>query len=227
MNDSVKGRGAPAFDDRIELTQTLRRLSVPLEPSDGDTCGVKAPVLLLSRDKDARKWGQRWLSREGLQVNFPDQPADGLAIARETQPGVIVVDAALRDASGVPLYSVLADAADVARERRADRREVRGDGELRHEEDRVARVWRVAIGRRHRDPQSPQRDQTDRRARTISVQHVLLLLVRRAAASYHRAHAFRRHRRVPAIERRERSTITPADPARPNPSRPPRPGGPT
>ncbi len=113
MNDSAKGRGAPALDDRIELTQTLRRLSVPLEPTDGAGCGVKAPVLLLSRDRDARKWGRRWLSRDGLQVEIPEQPADGLEIAREMQPGVIVVDAAVRDESGLPLYSILADAADV------------------------------------------------------------------------------------------------------------------
>ena len=113
MNDTVKNRDTSAFDPNIDLTQTLRRLSVPTDPGDAECCGSDSSVLLLSKDNDARKWGKRWIGGEGLQVIIPEQPAAGLQFARDTQASVIVVDAALRDMTGLPLYSVLADAADV------------------------------------------------------------------------------------------------------------------
>lgn len=113
MNDSVKDQGTTGFDPSINLTQTLRKLSVPKTPVDNACCGTNARLLLLSTDKDVRKWGVRWLSREGLQVELPEQPAAGLQIAREMQPNVIVVDATLRDVSGAPLYKMLSEAADL------------------------------------------------------------------------------------------------------------------
>ncbi len=113
MTDSKADREARAFDPQVNLTQTLRRLTVPTEPTDDSSCGANSRALLLSRDKDAHKWGQRWLSQEGLQVELPAHPAGGLEIARELQPDVIIVDAGLRDAAGVPMPNVLADAADV------------------------------------------------------------------------------------------------------------------
>ncbi|MBT8108469.1 MAG: EAL domain-containing protein [Gammaproteobacteria bacterium] len=113
MNDTVKGKGAQGFDPNINLTQTLRQLNVPTDPVDDACCGPEARVLLLSKDREVRKWGHRWLSREGMQVDLPEQPASGLAIARQLQPSAIVVDAALRDISGVPLHTVLSNAADV------------------------------------------------------------------------------------------------------------------
>ncbi len=113
MKDRRRTRGAPAAADRIDFTQTLRRLSGPIESSNRERPAPRTQVLLLSRDRDAEKWGKRWLTSEGLRVEIPEQPATGLDIARSLRPDVIVVDATLRDATGMPLYAVLAEAADV------------------------------------------------------------------------------------------------------------------
>ena len=113
MSDNTTSQAAPAFNLTADFTRQLKSLSIPAS-NGGDTCSWPgAHVLLLTKDNDAIKWGQRWLSRGGLQVECPEHPATGLAIARAKRPSVIVVDATLRDVSGVPLYSVLADAADV------------------------------------------------------------------------------------------------------------------
>ncbi|MDH4124975.1 MAG: bifunctional diguanylate cyclase/phosphodiesterase [Gammaproteobacteria bacterium] len=113
MSDNTTSQAAPALNLNADFTRQLKSLSIPAS-NVGDPCSWPgAHVLLLSKDNDAIKWGQRWLSRDGLHVECPEHPAKGLAIARDKRPSVIVVDATLRDVSGVPLYSVLADAADV------------------------------------------------------------------------------------------------------------------
>ena len=113
MTKSIFDKGAAAAGEQIDLTQTIRRLSVPVEPTDEALSCRNSSVLLLSRDRDAQKWGQRWLAQEGLRVEVPPHPANGLEIARELNPGVIVVDAGVRDVSGVLLHKVLVEAADV------------------------------------------------------------------------------------------------------------------
>jgi len=108
-------RRRPGFgpDDNIDLTQTIRRLSVPTT-SGTDTFEIGiGTALLLCRDGAAKKWGKRWLTQAGLQTEVAEDPGDGLAIARARRPEVIVVEAGLQDSAAMPVFQALADAADL------------------------------------------------------------------------------------------------------------------
>ena len=69
--------------------------------------------MLLCRDSAAKKWGKRWLTQAGLQTLVAEDPGNGLAIAREEKPDVIVVEAGLQDITAKPVFRALADAADL------------------------------------------------------------------------------------------------------------------
>lgn len=104
-----RARSGPAASTGI--TQRLKSLQMPLKvanPANG-----KGRVLVLTRDADARKWAQRWLQQDGLDVVVAHHPARGVELARAERPEVIIVEAALRDLDGAPLYVSIADAADV------------------------------------------------------------------------------------------------------------------
>ncbi len=110
---STTGRH-PLLKDQESLTQTLRQLSVPLQT---DTVVVEdiedKCALVFCRDKNSRKWAPRWLGEAGFTVEVPIEGVDGLALAREERPDVIIVEASLPGENGQPLYQTLLDAADV------------------------------------------------------------------------------------------------------------------
>ena len=99
--------------ESIDLTQTIRKLSVPVDTVEDAFEEQGGTALLLCRDNDSRKWGPRWLSQCGLQASVPPDPANALQIARSTQPDVIVVEAALIGAGAEPVFKMLLDAADL------------------------------------------------------------------------------------------------------------------
>lgn len=100
-------------DDCLDLTQTIRRLSIPTMPANDSLEAGAGKALLLCRDSAARKWGKRWLTQEGLQTEVAEDPGDGLAIARADRPDVVVVEAGLQDDAAMPVYRALVDAADL------------------------------------------------------------------------------------------------------------------
>ena len=88
-----------------DLTQTIRKLSLPIDTVDDVFEEQVGTAVLLSRDKDARKWAPRWLNQVGLQTTVASDPANAMQIVDEAMPDVIFVDAALADASGQPAYT--------------------------------------------------------------------------------------------------------------------------
>ena len=113
MTDSKRNPQTATLDEELDLTRTLKRLQVPVAAQDDAFDEQLGTALLLSRDKEAGKWGRRWLTQCGLGVEIPAEPKQGLEIARSLRPSVIIVDAVLRDISGYPVYMALADAADL------------------------------------------------------------------------------------------------------------------
>ncbi len=112
MSDAKKISQAGDADDEIDLTHTIRKLSMPTV-ADNDPLEDDGTVLLLCRDGTARKWGPRWLSQVGLQAAIPSDPSNALEIARNNRPDLIIVDASLTDGGGELLYNVLLEAADL------------------------------------------------------------------------------------------------------------------
>ena len=106
-------RGAPHGSDAIDLTQTIRKLSMPVDTVNDALEDESGTALLLCKDNDSRKWGPRWLGQCGLQTAVPADPANALEVARTTVPDVIVVEAGLVGVGGVSIFQQLLDAADV------------------------------------------------------------------------------------------------------------------
>ena len=113
MTDTKRNERITTPDDELDLTRTLKRLQVPVAAQDDPFEEKLGTALLLSRDKEAGKWGRRWLTQSGLETEISSEPKKGLEIARRIRPSVIIVDAVLRDVSGYPVYMALADAADL------------------------------------------------------------------------------------------------------------------
>jgi len=90
-----------------DLTQTIKKLSLPVDTVDDAFEEQGGTALLLSRDKDSRKWGPRWLKQVGLQTTVASDPANAMQIVNETVPDLILVDAGLTGTDGKPLYASL------------------------------------------------------------------------------------------------------------------------
>ncbi len=100
-------------DDKLNLTQTIRKLSVPVASDDETLDESEGTALLLCRDNASRKWGPRWLRQAGLVASVPPDVDQGLALARNVRPDVIIVEASLLNPDGSSLYQALLDAADL------------------------------------------------------------------------------------------------------------------
>ena len=109
-----KGRAKPE-DSSLDLTQSIRRLTVPKTATAGldEHLEERRTALLICRDGEIKKWGRRWLEREGLDVAVADDPASYLKCAETLRPDVIVVEGVVADASGTPLVRVLSERQDI------------------------------------------------------------------------------------------------------------------
>jgi diguanylate cyclase (GGDEF)-like protein len=114
MSDSRPNKSSPLLDDRLDLTRTIKKLSMPTSQIDDLNDDLEGTALLICKDSAAKKWGPRWLGRHGLQAIITDVPDNPLAIARSSKPDVIIVESALQTAQGEPVYQCLLDAADLA-----------------------------------------------------------------------------------------------------------------
>lgn len=99
--------------DTLDLTQTLRRLTVPDTVAEAIPGDVARSVLLLSNKTDVVKWAPRWLSQNGISTNVLDNPINGLELVRSERPDAVIVDASLTTRFGQPLYAELLDAQDL------------------------------------------------------------------------------------------------------------------
>lgn len=112
MSDSRQKTSA-LLDDRLDLTRTIKKLSMPTSPIDDLDDNIEGTALLICRDSAAKKWGPRWLGRHGLQAVVTDVPDDPLGLVRSRKPDMIIVESALQTARGEPVYQSLLDAADL------------------------------------------------------------------------------------------------------------------
>lgn len=113
MSDSRPKTTSTLLDDRLDLTRTIKKLSMPTSHIDQLDDHLEGTALLFCKDSAAKKWGPRWLGRHGLQAIVTDAPDDPLGIARSSKPDVIIVESALQTARGEPVYQHLLDAADL------------------------------------------------------------------------------------------------------------------
>ena len=95
-----------------DLTQTIKKLSMPVDTVDDAFEEQGGGALLLSKDKDARKWGARWLNQAGLQTTVASDPANALQVIAQSTPDLVFVDAGLTAADGRPVYATLLDDSD-------------------------------------------------------------------------------------------------------------------
>ena len=113
MSDSGAKRGRRRDDERLNLTQSIRKLSLPEAVNEEIFDDDDGTALLLTRDSASRKWGPRWLRQAGLRAEIPTDLTGVLVLARRLRPDVILVEAGLLDESQHPLYQALLDAADL------------------------------------------------------------------------------------------------------------------
>lgn len=106
-------KAKPGVEDAIDLTRSIRRLSLPVESKRDAVEEQGGTALLVCRDRDSRKWGSRWLAQYGLQAAVLSDPVNALETTRNNSPDVVVVEAGLIGAAGIPIYLELCDAADV------------------------------------------------------------------------------------------------------------------
>ena len=115
MSDSIQRPKAPQAAPELDLTRSIRKLSLPTAQSDdlGVTKDNKRRcALLVCRDSESRKWGPRWLKQAGLDPVVAD-PDMAIEEAINLEPDVIIVDAGLQNRSKSPLYQTLQDATAV------------------------------------------------------------------------------------------------------------------
>jgi diguanylate cyclase (GGDEF)-like protein len=100
-------------EDGLDLTRTIRKLSIGDAMAMGTSEDLAATALLFSANADAIKWVPRWLGQNDIGTAVISGPVDGLDRARSAMPQAIIVDAAFAGQSGRPLYQELLDAQDL------------------------------------------------------------------------------------------------------------------
>jgi DNA-binding response OmpR family regulator len=115
MTDKAPKSSAVRPEDDLDLTRSIRMLAMPTKPADADEDrnAESRTVLIACRDSASRKWGPKWLRQAGLEATLVSEPDEALSVARSTSPGVIIVEAGLRDQSGARLFEIFQNAADL------------------------------------------------------------------------------------------------------------------
>ena len=111
MSDA--GNKQTLFDDDLDLTRTIKKLSVPGSDANVELSEVGGTAILFSDNSSATKWAPRWLQQYGVKTIVISEAATALSFARSTQPDVLIVDATMLSESGEPLYRVFLDAQDL------------------------------------------------------------------------------------------------------------------
>lgn len=101
--------------DSLDLTRSIKRLSIPFDSgtfplSEG---AHERNAVLICRDKDAKKWGPRWLKQAGLKTTVISTTTSAHDEAVSANPDVVIVEAGLLDRDGIALYAVLNSSPDI------------------------------------------------------------------------------------------------------------------
>ena len=113
MTYEAKMKDTGQFDEDLDLTRSIRALSVPTTAGVDDADDLSHSALLVCRDSSARKWGVKWLQRYGFETNLIVDPAEVLSVAISTGPDVIIVEAGLCNGGGARMFEWLQNAADL------------------------------------------------------------------------------------------------------------------
>ncbi|MDH3416207.1 MAG: GGDEF domain-containing response regulator [Gammaproteobacteria bacterium] len=116
MTEDATRAQAREADDDLDLTRSIKALSMPVASGANDASSsddVSSSALLVCRDNNAQKWGEKWLRQFGFDTKLTTDPTEALSVARELKPDVIVVEAWLCDGDGVKVFESLQDAADL------------------------------------------------------------------------------------------------------------------
>ncbi len=99
----------------LDITRKLKSLKLPDQTVGGLDDGLedRRKALLLCKDADVRKWGRRWLEREGLDVAIVDDSARGLYSAETIEPHVIVMEAGFGAGLKTPLIHAIAESLEI------------------------------------------------------------------------------------------------------------------
>ena len=111
MNDA--GNMQKLSEGGLDLTQTIKKLSMPGSAANNELSEVGGTAILFSNNSSATKWAPRWLQQYGVKTIVISEAAGALGFIRSTQPEVLVVDSAMLAESGGPLYREVLDAEDL------------------------------------------------------------------------------------------------------------------
>jgi len=98
-----------------DLTAKLRHLKMPeVTETDVEDILENRPVaVLVCRDAEAKKWGRRWLEREGMDVAIVDSVGRCMQTIELAKPQVVIVEVGIGEVDGKPLVQALVESADV------------------------------------------------------------------------------------------------------------------
>ncbi len=100
-------------ENSVDLTQTIKKLSMPPGAANEELHLVSGSAVLFSRNADATKWAPRWLNQYDVKTTVVADATNALTYVRSTQPDVVIVEAGMNSGSGGPLYSALLNAEDL------------------------------------------------------------------------------------------------------------------
>lgn len=115
MSGSVSKPSVPKGEgvQELELTTTIRKLSMPVGTRHDGLDVDSGTALLLVRDSASRKWGPRWLGQSGLQTTIPSDFSNAPEIAANREPDVVIIEAVIPSANGKPMYQELQEQDDL------------------------------------------------------------------------------------------------------------------
>jgi diguanylate cyclase (GGDEF)-like protein len=111
MSDA--GRSQKSAEIGLDLTRTIRKLSMPDLAANDELREVGGTAVLFSSNSSATKWAPRWLNQYDVKTTVISEAANAISFIRATQPEVLIVDAAMLTETGVPLYREIMDARDL------------------------------------------------------------------------------------------------------------------
>ena len=103
----------PVTQDSLDLTRSIKKLSMPASAANEELPEVPGSALLFSKNSDATKWAPRWLNQHDVKTAVVSDTAAAVERVRSTQPDVVIVEAGMLAESGQPLYCDLLDARDL------------------------------------------------------------------------------------------------------------------
>ena len=110
---SESGNKQPVTQDSLDLTRSIKKLSMPASAANEELREAGGSALLFSKNSDATKWAPRWLNQHDVKTAVVSDTAAAVERVRSTQPDVIIVEAGMLAESGQALYCELLDARDL------------------------------------------------------------------------------------------------------------------